>query len=153
MATLTVKEVLLSYESPLVVLATNARQKQFVGVNYGDSRDGYQFYFSGAQDDSIRGFVDGAFDLLYLLTRKHTGKYQVGISWGNPGHEVSTRPIGELLPSMLPKPGVFNYDYAHTCNAQTMSDATAIAMSLTNERPIEHRNRQYLPPPPPNPKD
>ncbi len=48
---------------------------------------------------------------------------------------------------------VFNYDYAHTCNAQTMSDATAIAMSLTNERPIEHRNRQYLPPPPPNPKD
>ena len=40
---------------------------------------------------------------------------------------------------------VFNYNYAHTSNAQTMADAEAMARALGATDPIEHRHRYYTP--------
>ena len=43
MAKLTIAEVLLAYEVPLVVLAVAPTNKLFIGVNYGDGQQSHLF--------------------------------------------------------------------------------------------------------------
>ncbi|TXH06128.1 MAG: hypothetical protein E6R07_01155 [Nevskiaceae bacterium] len=110
MAKLLVKEVLLSYDAPLVVLANDKGARQYVGVNYADADNedgGYKFYFSRAKPEMIGAFKEGSFDLLYILTKKNIGKYLCGETWASIGDELHTRPLESIPKHALPKPGLF----------------------------------------------
>ena len=107
MPALEVKQVLLSYEAPLVVVATDSRASLHVGVNYAEALSGYDFYFSRTKPSALRGFLDGTYDLLYLLTRKHSGKYHFGTGFGVKGEILTTKLADNLAPEVLPQPGVF----------------------------------------------
>lgn len=107
MPTVTIKRALLSYEAPLVVLATDSKGADLVGVNYGDADGGYHFYFSRVKPAPLQNFLEGGVDLLYLLTKKHTGKYLLGTGWGAKGEPIPTKLADSIDPELLPEPGVF----------------------------------------------
>lgn len=104
---LTITEVLLEYEVPLIIVAHDKNEKPYVGVNYAAELNGHSFYFSQARSGIIEAFSNGACDLLYVLTRKHVGKYRMGVAWGEVGEVVNTSPLKEVSPEFLPKAGLF----------------------------------------------
>jgi hypothetical protein len=107
MPDVTIKRTLLSYEAPLVVLATDTKGANLVGVNYGDTEGGYQFYFSRVKSAPLQSFLEGGVDLLYLLTKKHTGKYLLGTGWGAEDERISTKLADSIDAQLFPEPGVF----------------------------------------------
>lgn len=107
MPTVTIKRALLSYEAPLVVLAMDTKGAHLVGVNYGDVNEGYQFYFSRVKPAPLRNFLEGGVDLLYLLTKKHTGKFHFGVGWGERKEQIATKLLDSIESKLLPQPGVF----------------------------------------------
>lgn len=107
MPTVTIKRTLLCYEAPLVVLAMDSRGAELVGVNYGDTDVGYQFYFSRVKPAPLQNFLEGGVDLLYLLTKKHTGKFHLGSGWGAKDELISTKLVDAIDSKLFPDPGVF----------------------------------------------
>lgn len=107
MINLSIYEVLLEYEAPLIVLARDKNEKSYVGVNYEPNENGHWFYFSHARANVIESFANGVCDLLYVVTHKHLGNYRKGIAWGDVGEVVNTAILHKLKRELLPKPGLF----------------------------------------------
>lgn len=107
MAKLTIEKVLLSYEVPLIVLAKKNNGDRYLGVNYDDGDNAYKFYFSKIKTEHIKSLYAEKIDVHYAVTKLHTGKYELGESWGNVGDLLTTVGAKELPPDSLPEPGMF----------------------------------------------
>lgn len=107
MAKLTVSEVLLAYEAPLVVLAEGPKNKLYIGVNYADGEDSYLFYFARVQQPDLAQLYQSRIDVRYLVTRLKLGKYELGEVWGDAGDVVTTSATDLVQSDWLPKPGMF----------------------------------------------
>lgn len=107
MAKLTIVEVLLAYEVPLVVLAVAPAEKVFVGVNYGDGQQSHLFYFARVQPQDLSQLYQSRNDVRYLVTRLKLGKYEFGETWGEAGDVVVTRAADSVRTEWLPRPGMF----------------------------------------------
>jgi hypothetical protein len=107
MPTLTIERSLLSYEAPLVVLASDSKGADLIGVNYGDTDTCHSFYFSRVKPAPLQSFLEGGVDLLYLLTKKHTGKFHLGAGSGAIDEQISTKLVDTIDRDLLPEPGVF----------------------------------------------
>lgn len=107
MAKLTIEKVLLSYEVPLIVLAKKGNGDRYLGVNYDDGENAYKFYFSRIKTEHIKLLYSEKIDVHYAVTKLHTGKYEIGESWGSVGELFITKGSKELPPDCLPDPGMF----------------------------------------------
>lgn len=107
MANLKISEVLLAYDVPLVVTATDGRQRNYIGVNYADGSEACLFYFARVKDDDLEKLLREKVDVRYLLTKKRIGKFEFGELWGEAGETVSTESRDTVEEKILPKPGMF----------------------------------------------
>jgi hypothetical protein len=106
-AELKVTSVLLRYEMPLLVLAQDARDRPFVGVNYGDGDQSHLFYFARVLPDSLQKLNDLNVDVRYLVTRLRRGPFEMGETWGEPLTLVKTRRSNSIKEEWLPDTGMF----------------------------------------------
>lgn len=107
MTKITVKDTLLSYEEPLVILGEGPDKRKYIGINYDLSENGYKFYFCRVKPDSLKKLYAEKIDLHYVITKLHTGKYEVTEGLGQIGDILSTKKLDKLDPEMLPEPGLF----------------------------------------------
>jgi len=107
MAKLTIEKILLSYEVPLVALAKSKNGDRYLGVNYEDGETAFKFYFSKIKIEHLKQLFSEKIDVHYAITKLHTGKYELGEVWGNPGEEFKTKGFSELPLDSLPEPGMF----------------------------------------------
>lgn len=121
MPTLTITDILLSYDAPLIVLAVNRHSHHFIGVNYEDGEDGYLFYFARVNDAALQDLRRAAVDVRYLVTRQRIGQYQVGELWGVPQESVRTRRVSAIATNILPAAGMFLPDETFASVQKTRS--------------------------------
>lgn len=124
MTTLTISDVLLQYEVPLVVLAKDVKDKSFVGVNYADGDDACLFYFARIKEEDLNRLLQQRIDVRYLVTKKRVGQFYLGESWGTAGLQVQTKAQKEISAEMLPQAGMFipqHSAYAVTSELKTVN--------------------------------
>lgn len=107
MSNLIVKEILLRYEEPLVVIARDSKDKKYIGVNYGDGEKAYLFHFSRVLDEHIDDLYEQRFDLRYLITKMRRGQPQLAEIFGTVGEAFKPTPTKDLEEDWLPETGLF----------------------------------------------
>lgn len=107
MAKLTVTSVLLEYEVPLVVLAMDAKNRIFVGVNYADGEAYHLFHFSRVSESTITHLVRQKMDVRYAVTRSRIGLPLTAELWGQVGDEAVASVVKSIPVDQLPRSGMF----------------------------------------------
>lgn len=108
MKNLKITEVLLAYDGPLVVVAEDGKSDWFyLGINYGDGKDAYLFYFARVSEAHLQQLYEQRIDVRYLITKHHRGDYLKAECWGRVGNFFSTRVLNKMDASLLPEAGMF----------------------------------------------
>lgn len=108
---LTVTEIILNYNVPLVVMAKNSKEGVFVGINYGGEDDGVPcfFYFVQPRRKFLHQFLEQKIDLRYLITHGSYKRKFSANTWADLGSEVACSKLeSEITEEMLPAPRLFN---------------------------------------------
>lgn len=108
MIKLSITDVLLAYDGPLVVVAKDLRtDKPYLGINYGDGDFANLFYFAKIAEENLQQLFDQRIDVRYLITKHHRGDYLAAETWGRLGNTFTTKPIKSFDNSWLPESGMF----------------------------------------------
>lgn len=108
MKKLSITEVLLAYDGPLVVVAVDGKtDKSYLGINYGDGKHAYLFYFAKVTRTHLQLLFEQRIDVRYLVTKYRQGDFMSAECWGRVGNLVETKPLKDFDISWLPESGMF----------------------------------------------
>jgi hypothetical protein len=108
MKKLSITEVLLAYDGPLVVVAEDGKtDKAYLGINYGDGENAYLFYFAKVTQAHLQLLFEQRIDVRYLVTKYRQGDYLSSECWGRVGNIVETKALKNFDISWLPESGMF----------------------------------------------
>ncbi|MGZ2928359.1 MULTISPECIES: hypothetical protein [Pseudomonas aeruginosa group] len=108
---LTISEIVLNYDVPLVVMAKAEKGNTFVGINFEDKEDGTpcSFYFVQPRRKLLAQFMEQKVDLRYLVTHGSYSRKFTAKTWAELGSEVVCSKLeGSIEEDMLPAPRLFN---------------------------------------------
>lgn len=108
MTSLSITEVLLAYDGPLVVVANDNRtDRAYIGINYGDGESSFLFYFAKVARAHLQNLYEQRIDVRYLITKHRIGDYLAAETWGRIGNTFSTKPMKDFDVAWLPDSGMF----------------------------------------------
>ncbi|MDR7377644.1 hypothetical protein J2X19_002323 [Rhodoferax ferrireducens] len=108
MTRLSVTEVLLAYDGPLVVVANDGvGESAYVGINYDDGETAHLFHFAKVSQSNLQQLYDQRIDVRYLITKLRQGRHFLGEGWGNKGEKFIVKKVLALEPEWLPETGMF----------------------------------------------
>ncbi len=108
MTNLSITEILLAYDGPLVVVAKDERSdKAYIGINYGDGENAYLFYFAKVTQTHLQQLYEQRIDVRYLITKYRLGDYLAAETWGKIGNTFPVKSLKKFDISWLPDSGMF----------------------------------------------
>lgn len=106
---ITITDILLHYEDPLVVTAADNAGATFLGISFDDADSEGRLHFAFAQVDrpTMLEVVRGQRDMRSALNLCQAGKALVAVAFGAPGEEVSACIVDAIDEKVLPAPEMF----------------------------------------------
>ena len=106
-SSLLLTSILLSYDEPLIVEATDSLQRKHVGINYAGVAGLYKFAFVQVEAKDWQMLQQQRIDLRFIYTDKRATVYRAAIIAGEVGEKFDTKPTKDDPELFLPEPGLF----------------------------------------------
>lgn len=106
---ITITDILLHYEDPLVVTAQDAAGGTFLGISFEDADSEGRLHFAFAQVDrpTMLEVVRGQVDLRTVLSERQAGIAVAAVAFGAPGEVVLAHVVDAIDEKVLPAPEMF----------------------------------------------
>ena len=106
---LTVLDVLLFHDQPLMMVATDMSGRRYVGLSYGDcGEDGRgPIAFGEVDRATLAELESGTLDARRMMTERYSGLILLAKGIGLAGDTLVGRSVPRLPPQALPLPGLF----------------------------------------------